>query len=587
MGLTNTGMAQMAKLMGTNTNDAVTFGYIGIGTSATAFDASQTNLQSPNQRAVSTSQTVTTDTLTTVTQFSFGGSYNINELGLFTAGSGGIMLCRTVLGSPISVTANDKIRATLNFQITASPAYYVSKTGSSDTYDGLSPTWSSGLHGPWATIQHAVDIAVAGDVIYLRGGIYNEAVRMVRSGTAGHPITLTNYNGEVAIIDGTGAPCPDWGGLINLWNVAGTVGYSYFTISNLTIQNSDGVGIRASGFTVAAPNHDIIIDHCNFYNIAENALLFWEDEVPTNGHIENIVVTNCIFDNIQTSVTAGESVTFVGCKNVLIQNNTLTRCHTTCMDICTNSEDVTIDNNDFETSYVRDFSSGLYLDGSQKSGGASITNVVISNNYFHGQITGIKLCCEVGSTLSSLNNITIVNNVFNIDAKTRPTDGAIMINTNDGTAQWYANDLTIKHNTIYVSAGDWTWDACVHSDLTEAYIHNIIIANNILMSGSGTYPSYQLKFKVTKAEADLIRANNLYYKVGGTASCYFTDDTGNDCLEASALEGNPLFVSLGTDFHLTTSSPAKNTGTVTYTWPTDFDGITRDASPDIGAYEYH
>ena len=40
------------------------------------------------------------------------------------------------------------------------------------------------------------------------------------------------------------------------------------------------------------------------------------------------------------------------------------------------------------------------------------------------------------------------------------------------------------------------------------------------------------------------------------------------------------------DAHLQTTSPAKNTGATGLGVPQDYDGVTRDAQPDIGAYEF-
>ena len=41
-----------------------------------------------------------------------------------------------------------------------------------------------------------------GDTLYLRGGTYYECVTLTVAGTAGKPITIRSYPGEVAILDG-------------------------------------------------------------------------------------------------------------------------------------------------------------------------------------------------------------------------------------------------------------------------------------------------------------------------------------------------------------------------------------------------
>lgn len=48
--------------------------------------------------------------------------------------------------------------------------YYMAASGASDSYDGLSPTFTSGSHGPWASPHHAVN---CGDVIIAAPGAYS------------------------------------------------------------------------------------------------------------------------------------------------------------------------------------------------------------------------------------------------------------------------------------------------------------------------------------------------------------------------------------------------------------------------------
>jgi hypothetical protein len=125
MGITNTGMAQTAKLLGTDVTDSATFDCIAIGTDATNFVATQTTLLGYLQEAVGatvvgtlTMTTVANDTLTlTKDSFSFGGAYSINEVGAFIASHTGIMLCRTKLTATISVTATDTLKVVINIQV--------------------------------------------------------------------------------------------------------------------------------------------------------------------------------------------------------------------------------------------------------------------------------------------------------------------------------------------------------------------------------------------------------------------------------------------------------------------------------------
>ncbi|KAJ8110335.1 hypothetical protein OPT61_g6798 [Boeremia exigua] len=83
--------------------------------------------------------------------------------------------------------------------------YYVAPTGS----DSAAGT----LAAPYKSIQVAVNKAVAGDSILLRGGTYSitKNIQVKKSGTASSRITLAAYQAEVPVVDGealTGTPAP-------------------------------------------------------------------------------------------------------------------------------------------------------------------------------------------------------------------------------------------------------------------------------------------------------------------------------------------------------------------------------------------
>lgn len=88
--------------------------------------------------------------------------------------------------------------------------YYVAPTGS-DTAAGT-------LAAPYKSIQVAVNKAVAGDSILLRGGTYSPTtnIQIKKSGTSSARITLAAYQTEVPIVDGealTGTPAPVGGSI--------------------------------------------------------------------------------------------------------------------------------------------------------------------------------------------------------------------------------------------------------------------------------------------------------------------------------------------------------------------------------------
>ncbi|KAF2002802.1 polysaccharide lyase family 9 protein [Amniculicola lignicola CBS 123094] len=77
---------------------------------------------------------------------------------------------------------------------------YVSPTGSDSA--------AGSLTAPLQSIQSAIDKAVAGDTVYLRGGTYSPTknIQIKKSGTSANPYTLSAYGTEVPVIDGEALP---------------------------------------------------------------------------------------------------------------------------------------------------------------------------------------------------------------------------------------------------------------------------------------------------------------------------------------------------------------------------------------------
>jgi len=74
------------------------------------------------------------------------------------------------------------------------PARFVDAARGLDSGDG-----SEAL--PWRTVARAARALAPGDTLYLRGGIYREAITLGVEGADGAPITIRSYPGELAVID--------------------------------------------------------------------------------------------------------------------------------------------------------------------------------------------------------------------------------------------------------------------------------------------------------------------------------------------------------------------------------------------------
>ena len=73
---------------------------------------------------------------------------------------------------------------------------------------------------PWRTIQRAADVAKAGDIVTIRGGVYREWVKPANAGRADAPITYRAAKGEKVVVTGAD-PARGWAGIWLDWMAQG------------------------------------------------------------------------------------------------------------------------------------------------------------------------------------------------------------------------------------------------------------------------------------------------------------------------------------------------------------------------------
>src|SRR5947209_284474 len=184
-----------------------------------------------------------------------------------TISSSGLYTAPGVVPNPATVTvtavsqadATKSAAAQVTITAVAGIAFYVSTTGS-DSNPGT-------LSSPWRTIQRAANSVQAGDIVYVRGGVFNESVNISVSGSAiAGPITFQSYPGETAIVDGTGLvpPTSSTQGLINITN-EGYISVQGFSIVNYKTSSASpipaGIWVSGSGSNIQILNnvvHNIV-----------------------------------------------------------------------------------------------------------------------------------------------------------------------------------------------------------------------------------------------------------------------------------------------------------------------------------------
>lgn len=142
-----------------------------------------------------------------------------------------------------------------------------------------------------------------------------------------------------------------------------------------------------------------------------------------------------------------------------------------------------------------------------------------------------------------------------------------------GMVTW-GNQNTFRNNIIYNVGGSGI-------DIL-AQAQDAALLNNTIVSATG-YP-VQVGLFDTATDSDI--KNNIFWNNGSGDSINLVNESGTDA--TNNVTSNPLFVSLGTDFHLQAGSPAIDAGVALAAVTDDYDGNARPSGSfyDCGAFEY-
>lgn len=442
------------------------------------------------------------------------------------------------------------------------------------------------LSQPWKTVRHAGATAVAGDVVYIHEGIYNDMLMVRNSGTEANPIIFTSYNGENAIIDGTGKELYSemdwvnlgrrWHGVIDMYNV------SWIIIRGLKVQNATlGNGIYGQ------KAHNITIEGNKIDNTFNSGIGFYLDGVQPNATASD-------------QKEPQDTNIWILSTNITIRNNEVSHSNNGGWSEVISLEGV----NGFEISgnYVHDNYPGV--PGNFWGGGGenidmkrSTRNGNVFNNVIH---TSRRLGIYVEAWDGYCQNINIYNNlVYDLELGA----GIVLASEHNGVV----SGVNVYNNIIH-----HTLDGIIIPDPNKKPIQtvrNVNIYNNTVVE-TGEHPTYPsgYGFKMDNEQAKNIRVYNNIFKDNRTeqinvagqvpAAEYviernlihiYKGASANSRKGTNPIELDPLFKDQATyNYYLQAASPAINAANTALVAGSDYINSTRPygGGYDLGAFEY-
>jgi parallel beta-helix repeat protein len=302
--------------------------------------------------------------------------------------------------------------------------YYVAANGN----DGSAGTLSQ----PFRTIAKGVSMLVAGDKLYMRGGVYTEQIDLQthkKQGSSDNYITIAGYPGESVTIrytDGEGG----YGGV----KARGNLGYLIF--ENFIL---DGINQGYNtGWSIVDGNHHIIVRNVEIKNVQYNGFYIG----PSTS---DITIQNCTIHDQISTVSVTPRPRYYG---IYVSNGAT----------------ITIEGNKI----YNNPGGGIHV----YSNPGPISGVVIRGNYIHDNnflsTSPVGGLIVQGNSTNPITTTQIYNNVFtkNGSASTAGPASGIQIS-------YYTNDTKVWNNTVY---GNRSYGIQVGFDTTTV---NAVVQNNI------------------------------------------------------------------------------------------------------------
>ena len=381
-----------------------------------------------------------------------------------------------------------------------------------------------------APLEDAIDMAKAGDTVYLRGGeyIFKEAIWLDKSGKANAYITIKSYPGEKAKLTTTPENVDKYDESGEYLFFGFDSNSSYIIFEDLVIYGATDKYVAAFACYGGGQNH-LIFKNIEVHDLKTtkteygcNAFLFMGEE---KSPINNIMLINNNCHNLTLGYS--EAVSFAGnCEYCYVIENKVYDCTNIGIDFYGNAEYCSVESLDQARYSVAAYNTvynckspyadcaGIYVDGGK--------NCLIEGNLVYNCQYGIEIGSEELNEKYPVTDIIVRNNIL-----MENTVCTMRIGGYDTKTSGTVKNCYVYNNTFLNNKGD--------SDIIISKVDGVVIANNIFISN---IPYVETEFSSIYIK-NLNFYNNCFNKNGENISIYDDEITVD---ELNSLYGKDNFV---------------------------------------------